>query len=262
MKNQAVVVFTDLDATLLAHNDYSFAKAQTGLDLCRSLQIPVIAVTSKTLDETRLWVKRIGLDQRFIFENGGGIHLESGKVIDLGVDYSVLRQVMLELSSTFSVRGFGDMSPKEIAERTGLSLKEAKIAALRRFSEPFICPETDFEKLEKAVGIYDLQIVRGGRFFHLQAAGQSKGHAVAYLLERFKTDFNQIFSIALGDSPNDFSMLSKVNSPWLVRHPDKGQTIPEINNLKITSKIGPEGWSEAVLSTLDNIYNPPTKMNE
>ena len=147
------------------------------------------------------------------------------------------------------------MNTEEIAERTGLSLKEAKIAALRRFSEPFICPETDFRKLEKAVGIYGLQLVGGGRFFHLQAAGQSKGNAVAYLLERFKADLGQIFSIALGDSPNDFSMFSKVNSPWLVRHPGKKQTVPEIANLKITSKIGPEGWSEAIMVTLNNMYN-------
>ncbi len=252
MKDQAVVVFTDLDATLLAFDDYSFAKARTGLDLCRHLQIPVVAVTSKTLDETALWVERIGLDQNFIFENGGGIHLDGGEVIDLGVDYSVLRQVMAKLASTFPVRGFGDMDTKEIAERTGLSLKEAKIAALRRFSEPFICPETDFGKLEKAVVIYGLQLVKGGRFFHLQTVGQSKGNAVAYLLERFKADFGRVLSIALGDSPNDFSMLSKVNCPWLVRRPGKGQTIPEIDNLKVTSKFGPEGWSEAILATLNN----------
>ena len=251
MKDQAVVVFTDLDATLLGLDDYSFEKARTGLDLCRSLQIPVIAVTSKTLDETKLWIKRIGLDQRFIFENGGGIHLENGKIIDLGVDYSVLRQVMLKLSSTFPVRGFGDMKTEEIAERTGLSLEEAKIAALRRFSEPFVCQETDFEKLENVVGIHGLQIVRGGRFYHLQASGQSKGNAVAYLLKRFKADFGRVFSIALGDSPNDFRMLSKADSPWLVRQPGQEQIIPEINNLKITAKIGPEGWSEAVLTTLN-----------
>ena len=253
MKDQVVVVFTDLDATLLSFDDYSFEKARTGLDLCRRLRIPVIAVTSKTLDETRLWVERIGLNQNFVFENGGGIDLEDGEIINLGVDYSVLRQVMVKLSATFPVRGFGDMDSKEIAERTGLSLKEAKIAALRRFSEPFICPETDFGKLEKAVGIYGLQVVRGGRFFHLQAVGQSKGNAVAYLLERFKADFGRVFSIALGDSPNDFSMLSKVNCPWLVRRPEKEQTIPEIDNLKITSKFGPEGWSEALLATLNNL---------
>ena len=135
------------------------------------------------------------------------------------------------------------------------------MAALRRFSEPFICPETDFEELEKAVGIHDLQIVRGGRFFHLQAKGQSKGNAVAYLLERFKADFEQVFSIALGDGPNDFSMFSKVNSPWLIRRPGKEQTIPEINNLKITSKFGPEGWNEAVLVTLNDKYNQPDKRN-
>jgi len=253
MKKQKIVVFTDLDATLLAHDDYSFAKAQSGLDLCRRLQIPVIAVTSKTLDETRLWVERLGLDPRFIFENGGGIHLEDGKIIDLGVDYSVLRQIMVKLSSTFPVRGFGDMNTEEIIERTGLSFEDAKRAASRRFSEPFICPKTDFTKLEKAVGIFGLQLVKGGRFFHLQTVGQSKGNAVAYLLERFKANFDRVFSIALGDSPNDFSMLYKVDRPWLVRQPKKSQTVPEIDNLKVTSKFGPEGWSEAIKDTLNSL---------
>jgi len=52
---------------------------------------------------------------------------------------------------------------------------------------------------------------------------------------------------------HDFRMLSKVNCPWLVRRPEKEQTIPEIDNLKITSKIGPEGWSEAIITTLKNL---------
>ena len=253
MQSQTVVIFTDLDATLLEPDDYSFDKARAGLELCRRRKIPIIAVTSKTLEETLIWVERIGLDQRFIFENGGGIHLEDGKIIDLGVDYSVLRQVMIKLASTFPVRGFGDMSIEEIVDRTNLPLEEATISALRRFSEPFICLETDFAKLEEAVKIDGLQIVKGGRFFHLQAAGQSKGSAVAYLIKRFKADYNRVFNIALGDSPNDFSMLAKVDSPWLVRQPGQKQIIPEINNLKITSKFGPEGWNEAVLQSLNNI---------
>ena len=253
MTRQKIVVFTDLDATLLDHDNYSFAKAQSGLDLCRRLQIPVIAVTSKTLDETRIWVERIGLDQRFVFENGGGIHLEDDEIINLGVDYSVLRQIMVKLSSSFPVRGFGDMDAEEIVERTGLSFEEAKIAALRRFSEPFISPETDFEELEKAVAIYGLQVVRGGRFFHLQAAKQSKGNAVAYLLEHFNADCARVISLALGDSPNDFSMFAKVDYPWLVRHPGERQMIPDIENLKVTSKFGPEGWSEAIVTTLNKL---------
>lgn len=254
MKDLAVVVFTDLDATLLTVGDYSFEKARAGLDLCHRLKIPVIAVTSKTLDETRLWVERIGLDQRFVFENGGGIHLEDGEIIELGVDYSILRQVMGKLSLTFPVRGFGDMDAEEIAERTGLSLDEARIAKIRHFSEPFICPGADIERLEKAICSYDLQMVRGGHFFHLQAAGQSKGKAIAFLLERFKTDSGRVFSIALGDSPNDFSMLSRVDYPWLIRRSGREQIMPEIDNLRITSKIGPEGWSEAILATINKQF--------
>jgi len=94
---------------------------------------------------------------------------------------------------------------------------------------------------------------RGGRFFHLQAAKQSKGNAVAYLLEHFNADCARVISLALGDSPNDFSMFAKVDYPWLVRHPGERQMIPDIENLKVTSKFGPEGWSEAIVATLNKL---------
>ena len=45
-----LLVFTDLDGTLLDHHSYSHAAALPGLERLRGLEVPVIPVTSKTRD--------------------------------------------------------------------------------------------------------------------------------------------------------------------------------------------------------------------
>ena len=46
--NQALLVFTDLDGTLLDHEDYSYAAANEALAELRSRRIPLILCSSKT----------------------------------------------------------------------------------------------------------------------------------------------------------------------------------------------------------------------
>jgi len=43
-----LVVFTDLDGTLLGHDDYSYEAARDGMERIRYQQIPLIFTTSKT----------------------------------------------------------------------------------------------------------------------------------------------------------------------------------------------------------------------
>jgi len=61
-------------------------------------------------------------------------------------------------------------------------------------------------------------------------------------------------SIALGDSPNDFPMLAKVDVPVLVQRTDgkhiEGHNIP---NVMLQEGIGPAGWGKAVLRVLSGI---------
>ena len=46
-----LIVFTDLDGTLLDHDDYSFEAARPALAKLETLNIPVILTTSKTATE-------------------------------------------------------------------------------------------------------------------------------------------------------------------------------------------------------------------
>ncbi len=60
MPQLPVLVFTDLDATLLDHNDYSFEAARPALSRLRELDIPVIPNTSKTLAELETLTEALG----------------------------------------------------------------------------------------------------------------------------------------------------------------------------------------------------------
>ena len=46
-----IMIFTDLDGTLLNHDDYRYDAALPALDAIRRLHIPLIPVSSKTMVE-------------------------------------------------------------------------------------------------------------------------------------------------------------------------------------------------------------------
>ena len=68
-----IVVFSDLDATLLDAETYSWRSAEEAIDALKKREAAIILVTSKTLSEVVLLHEELGLEDPFIFENGGGI---------------------------------------------------------------------------------------------------------------------------------------------------------------------------------------------
>ncbi len=161
-----LVVFSDLDATLLDHQTYSFQAVLPALKKMKERNIPLVLCTSKTRAETEVIAGELGLKHPFIVENGGAIFIPEGyfpgsfykkarvkvtrkegyEVIQLGVPYRRLRSVfkMMRKKTGLKMVGFGDLSVKEIASVTGLGQKEAEMAARREYDEPFFL-ENSFE---------------------------------------------------------------------------------------------------------------------
>lgn len=249
-----LIVFTDLDGTLLDRDSYSWEAARTALERCRQLRVPVVAVTSKTLAETGVLSEKIGLDPRFIFENGGGICLDERNYLGLGIPYEDLRHDFSILADRFPLRGMGDMDIPELVEITGLTEEEALLAKERLFSEPFLYFGDDLTELEAAAAERGLQVLRGGRFYHLMAAKQSKGNAVRQWVKRLGENFDRpLHTAALGDSPNDFSMLAVVEYPFLVKQQNGRSASCPLETIVRTRDAGPAGWSEAVMQLLANL---------
>jgi mannosyl-3-phosphoglycerate phosphatase len=175
-----MVVFTDLDGTLLDSSTYSFEAAREALDELRDRSILVVLVSSKTRAEIEPLRSGLRNEHPFIVENGGTVVVPSAyfpfelaaatthdqyALVELGTSYSVLRRALKEIERELGVelRGYGDMSLEEIVTRTGLSRPEAELAMQRHYDEPFVvdherCP---LEALTQAVTAHGLCLTTG-----------------------------------------------------------------------------------------------------
>jgi len=268
-----LVVFTDLDATLLDHHTYSWQAAATALARLRSAHVPVILCTSKTRAETEPLRAELELSDPFIVENGGAIVIPLGYfpfalpeaqprehflLLELGTPYAKLVRALEEAatSAEVTVRGFHQMSPAEVATLCGLDVAAARRALQREYDEPFVLETQDVEKQEQffaRLRQQELRWVRGGRFWHLMGEND-KGEAVFCLAELYRRRDGAILTVGLGDSPNDLDFLAVVDVPILVARAD-GSYDEEVQRVlprvRLALGVGPMGWNAAVLELLE-----------
>ncbi|HEY6010796.1 MAG TPA: mannosyl-3-phosphoglycerate phosphatase, partial [Nitrospirota bacterium] len=150
-----------------------------------------------------------------------------------------------------AVRGFGDMTPDQVAELTGLSREEAVRAMQRDFCEPFLFSGSPDERFLLAIEAEGLRWTQG-RFFHIMGQ-HHKGRAAEVLRKLFEQRDGSVVTMGLGDSLNDLPLLLAVDRPVLIRRED-GAYDARINipGIQRTESIGPAGWNEAVMGFLKN----------
>lgn len=273
-----IVVLSDLDATLLDPETYSWKPAEKAIEALRKRDAAFVMVTSKTLSEVVSLHQELGFDDPFVFENGGGIALREGDplkesllsweprmdqfhregfaVLALGTIYDALVRSLMEISAEVGtpLPGFSTMSTQEVAKATGLPAEQAVKALRRLFDEPFMIPEGSKSletEIRDAAVRRGLDVVRGGRFWHLVGHG-GKGKAVSMLLKGFRKRYGEVVSIGLGDSPNDFPFLQLVDIPVVLGNSSRtdppAPALPERTHQYDVP--GPEGWNQAVLDIL------------
>ncbi|OGD24358.1 MAG: hypothetical protein A2Y69_13655 [Candidatus Aminicenantes bacterium RBG_13_59_9] len=267
-----ILVFTDLDGTLLDFLTYSFEPARPVLIRLRESGIPVIICTSKTRAEVEGIREALGNTDPFVIENGAAVFIPRGYfsieipaarrdpgyvIIELGTPYSRILSIFSRIKDALPgrLRGFSDLSVEEVARLTGLSDEEAARAKKREYDEPFLLddPAANLEAVKKIAGSAGLSITRG-RFFHL-TGDNDKGRAVNLLKDIYaRTLGNAPRTIGLGDSPNDLPLLENVDLPVLVQKPG-GRYEPSIrlDNLILAPGEGPVGWSLAVRELVDRL---------
>ena len=267
-KDCALLVFTDLDGSLLDHDTYSFTSALPAITLLKEKNIPLIFCTSKTraeIEELKLQLDNI---HPFIPENGGALFIPKGYfshrfhftrensqyfIVELCTPYPKIREVLNQMRTLFpgKLRGFGDLTTKEVANLCGFSLSHATLAKRREYDEPFIVEDESLEDALKTIASRShLRIYRGGRFYHL-IGNSDKGKAVLLLRDLYREKAAKLKMVALGDSLNDLPMLKVVDYPILVQKPD-GSYDPSIklDNLILAPGSGSSGWCEALLTLL------------
>ena len=274
MTAPAMVVFTDLDGTLLNHHSYSFKEAKPALDLLKKEGIPWLFNTSKTFAELQQLRLELENPWPMIVENGSGIAIpdtaESNRVFppnridfpseqrqgfhfySLGLARAEFLPRLDFLKSKYDFLGYQDMSVEQLAEETGLSLESAEMSMDRQYTEPCIWKDTDqaFESFRDELDSMGLLCVRGGRFAHIMGK-TDKGSALKWVMRHFFAESKHC-SVALGDGENDLAMLNSADVAILVRSPVQGLPGPcSAKKTVVTKDIGPAGWAGAIIALLE-----------
>jgi mannosyl-3-phosphoglycerate phosphatase len=267
---ERLIVFSDLDGTLLDPETYGWDEARPAVDTLRRLEIPLVLASSKTRGEVAVHARAMNLKTPFVAENGGVVvvpqdyfgHAVPGSerhegfdILPLGVPRRDLVTALGEMALKIGarVRGFASLGLAEVQRLTGLSGGAARLALDREHDEPFVVDDEDsIAALSAAAKDRKLNVTRGGRFFHL-TGGSDKGRAARVLMGLFEAVGKRLTSVGLGDAQNDLTLLAAVQHPIVIPRPD-GTADPalaeSLPGAQVASRSGPAGWNEAVLAVL------------
>lgn len=265
MAERQLLVFTDLDGTLLDHNSYSFRAAMPALQRLDDADIPVILNSSKTRPEMEALKKQLGNPHPFIVENGaaaiippGNLGKDTGLVVSFSAPMDDVLDALQQLRKEgFAYRSFGDMDASELVAISGLTLTAAQQAKQRIGTEPLVWQGSseELEAFTERLQQYGLQLVKGGRFYHVM--GQyDKAEAMQYLVKRYQSWFpnKEIISIALGDSPNDARMLNSADYAVIIKGVNsENLNITGAGSVMRSVGAGPVGWNECIQSLLHQL---------
>lgn len=272
--NSQLLIFTDLDGTLLDAETYSYTPALPLLNAFKDQGIPVIPVTSKTRAEVETLRQQIGLSDPFIVENGSAVFLPPDnlpfrlpdgndmggyRVMLLGCQYVMARAGLKAVAQSLGrpLKGFGDLAVEQIQQLTGLSKSDAQEAKSREFSEPFLTPKNvEADRLTEAVEAMGFRVVMGDRFSHLIGGEAGKGAAVLKLRALYQSILDpgtNIVTVGLGNSPNDLDMLEHVDRPVVIS--GKSGAHPQLSDRgwQISTEPGPAGWAIAVRQICEDL---------
>jgi len=265
-KAKKLIIYTDMDGTLLNHNDYQMDAALPLLDQLEEEGTPVILNTSKTFAELNKITQSLTIKHPFIVENGSAIFIPKGYfpankikklnypfqqendfwVLRLGASIDELNQFCSNLHH--DVVDFSTCSVSQAMALTGLSQEDAILAQTRLFTKPLsFNSKVPMKLFQDSLKDTDYQLVKGGRFYHLMGK-VDKAKAMKILTSIFENLHDvKYINLSLGDSLNDEAMLQQSDMSVVVKSPSSHLLKLEHVCLYKASYPAPEGWVEGVI---------------
>ena len=258
-----ILLFTDLDGTLLNKKTFEFKAALNLIQNCISKGINIIPNSSKTDLELDEICENLEIPKVYISENGSFIY---------GLNFlseNLNEKVYLSRDKAVIFKNFSDNINVKLQKKClilenetlqnqievlGLPQNKISKAMNRKFSMPFIFLGNKDEEVElkKNVKKYGLNIQFGGRVLSLGDM-VSKGNAMMRFISLLSNETKKNYvSICVGDNENDFDMLDKCDYPCLVKNGPL-KNINFKNQCVFSKKEAPDGWVEVVNKTLNII---------
>lgn len=266
-----LLIFTDLDGTLLDHDSYTWQPAAAALARLAETGIPLILNSSKTAREIHALRRELCNRQPYIVENGGAVcipgryfpppaddaNTATDEVHSFGPRYALILQTLQDLRQAkhYPFEGFADFGVEGIMRTTGLNRQDAEQAGQRLCTEPLLWHGSaeELETFRRDLAAVGLQLVKGGRFLHVMGKSD-KGSAMQWLTERFRRSdpTRPVTTVALGDGQNDRPMLEAADIAVVIK-PKHGTALQleQHHNVIYPEAPGPAGWQEALDQILD-----------
>ena len=264
--SKQIIIFTDLDGTLLEKNTFNFDSIKDYFKELISSGIIIIPNSSKTESELSDFNRQCNLNLSFIAENGSSIHglnllhkdLPTKVLMSRSIDkiynifneniHSVLKQKITFISK---------LKKKEQEKILGLPLNKLSLAMNRMHSIPiqFSGNEKERNNLIKTLNDVGLSIQSGGRIMNI-CDNVDKSDAMSKTVELItnKTN-NESIIIGVGDNQNDLEMLKKSDYPCLVKNDNFDSSLINIDNLIKSSEPSPQGWADVIKTAIQKIQS-------
>jgi len=264
MKNRKILIFTDLDGSMLHRETFMFDEVKEFVKEFDKNDLIIIPNTSKTQIEIENFLEELDISCPYISENGSSIHMLS--IIDQRLPNEIVlsrkKEEILEIfdrniesNLKFKCQFVNNLSNFKKIEILGLPKSKINDALNRKYTLPFKFTGTRKEKeyLFNQVLNLGLKIQEGDRVLNL-GDEVSKGLAIKKFISYLDKD--DIVTIGIGDSSNDIDMLEVADFPCLIKNNESNFNGFKNKNYIRSSLEAPSGWVEVVRLVLTKLnYN-------
>ena len=265
-KKFSLIIFTDLDGTLLHRDTFQFDEIKKYLLNLISKGIHIIPNSSKTEKEILSFNHELGADLPYILENGSAIH--GLNLLNVNFPNKIIlsreKKEILDIFNTKIPENLKNkcefiyqMKKKKQIEIFGLPSDKLNNAIERKFSIPLLFKgdKVDKNKMLKILKKNSLTFQEGGRVINL-CDNVNKVKSMNKIIKIFKKIENNVKVIAVGDNYNDLEMLRNSDVPCLVFNDQFKLDQINIDNLIVSNKPSPQGWADVIKLALAKLeYN-------
>jgi mannosyl-3-phosphoglycerate phosphatase len=218
-----MLIFSDVDGTLLTDDGQCPLPASMLNSVTRQHQ--VVLASSRDVAEQQAVQRQLGWSGPLIAEVGAVVVTPEGMVEMLGMARPELLQRLRVALSTSEANELTALEP--IAARHRLASLLLPLPAISRM-------------LIHRLDTVGLTVAVGGRWATI-TAGAGKGAAAGVVSQRLGVPR----WIAIGNGPNDASLLAEADRAFVIRNPDgHDPALARIAGAVLLAAPGPEGWLE------------------
>ena len=264
-QNFKVVIFTDLDGSLLHRDTFKFDTIKDYISSLIDQGVTIIPNSSKTEKEIEKFNEELGVNLPYISENGSSI-----QGLNL-INANFPNKIVLSRQKEELIKIFNDKIPEQLKDKciqiSKINKKEQekifgqkddnlKNALNRKYTLPFLFKgdKNEKNKLSKILSDNSLTLQEGGRVINL-CDNINKVKSMNKVIKILKKTEDKINSIAVGDNYNDLDMLKSCDVPCLVFNEKFKLDQINIDNLIFSNMPSPEGWADVIKKALVKIGN-------